>query len=328
MEQQLDLALAQARAGIPVFPVSSRTKRPLTLQGKNDATTDVTQIRSWWARWPDALAAAPTGDQTEIWVVDVDNGGHAAFNLLLATLGCETIEDLSQIYTRTPGGGLHLYFRLEPGTTPRTRASDIAGNIDTRGLGGSIILPGNELPDGRAYRLNNERLSLFDAPPAPLKLLWLATFNTRERSELKKHPELIEAMRNQGPTRWAALLQEWRDAAAKRIAERCGPCNDDDGMRRQALSDLSVTAAEYGTLQDGRREKLFSLACRVARYVAHGVISEQEFQSALLSAAQSNGALSKYGAGWARSTIRRAIDLGSRERLPPLARTFRSELRA
>lgn len=319
---QFRLALEYAAGGTPVFAVSPKTKRPFTLHGVLDATIDLDQLRAWWIRHPDALAAAPTGEPSGFWVLDIDKGGHDAFNQLLATLGCETLEDLSPVYTRTPNDGLHLYFRFEPATTPRTRASDIAANIDTRGLGGSIILPGNLLPDGRAYR-GTERTT-FDAPPAPAKLMWLATFNARERAELKTHPDLIAMMREQGPTRWAAILQEWRDAEAKRIAERCGPCDDDEGMRRQALSDLALVASEYGSLQDGRREKLFSLACKVARYVAHGVISEQEFRATLIGAAQTNGALSKYGAGWARNTIRSAIERGSRDRLPPLARVFRT----
>lgn len=320
--QQCSLALEYGAAGIPVFPVAPKTKRPLTKHGVLDATTDADQVRAWWAQHPDALAAAPTGEPSRFWVLDVDKGGHDAFNQLLATLCCETLEDLSPVYTRTPGDGLHFYFRFEPGTTPRTRASDIAANIDTRGLGGSIILPGNLLPDGRVYR-GTERTA-FDAPAAPAGLMWLATFNARERAELKTHPDLIAMMREQGATRWAAILQEWRDAEAKRIAERCGPCDDDEGMRRQALSDLALVASEYGSLQDGRREKLFSLACKVARYVAHGVISEQEFRATLIGAAQSNGALSKYGAGWARNTLRSAIERGSRDRLPPLARVFRT----
>lgn len=320
--QQSCLALEYAAGGTPVFPVSPKTKRPLTKHGVLDATTDADQVRAWWAQHPDALAAAPTGPASGFWVLDVDKGGHEAFNQLLATFGCETISDLSPVYTRTPGGGLHLYFRYEPGTTPRTRASDIAANIDTRGIGGSIILPGNMLPDGRAYRGTNR--TAFDAPTASAGLMWLATFNIRERAELKSQPDLIAKMREQGPTRWAAILQEWRDAEAQRIAERCGPCDDDEGMRRQALSDLALVANEYGSLQDGRREKLFSLACRVARYVAHGVLSEQEFRATLINAAQANGALSKYGAGWARNTIRSAIERGSRDRLPPLARVFRT----
>jgi hypothetical protein len=57
------------------------------------------------------------------------------------------------VVVRTPSGGLHLYFRLGAGETPRTRSSDIAPGLDTRGIGGSIMAPGSVLPDGRRYEL-------------------------------------------------------------------------------------------------------------------------------------------------------------------------------
>ena len=38
---------------------------------------------------------------------------------------------------------------------------------------------------------------------------------------------------------------------------------------------------EYARRQDGRRNGLFSVACRLARYAAHGVISEHEFRNQL-----------------------------------------------
>lgn len=323
MTAQLELALAYAAEGIPVFPVSGRTKHPLTLHGKNDATLDAQQICAWSRRWPDALWSTSTGERSGVWVLDVDNGGQEACGQLLARLGFDDLADLSPVRTSTPGGGLHVYFRLEPGTTPRTRSSDIAPKIDTRGLGGSIILPGNVRPDGKAYLASTSYLAM--ASVAPLGLLWMATFGARERQEIKAHPELLEAMREKGPACWAGILVAWREAEATRIAARCGPCHDDDGMRRQALSDLALAASEYASIVDGRRAKLFSLACRCGRYVTHNVLSESELRNALLDAARSNGAIGKYGMPWARDTIARAVACCRSDRLPPLARAFRSQ---
>ncbi|MFA5952795.1 MAG: bifunctional DNA primase/polymerase [Hyphomicrobium sp.] len=324
---QLSLALEFAGNGIPVFPVSARDKRPITEHSFHEASTDQTKIATWWRRNPSALVSAPTGAPTGFWVLDIDKGGHDAFNHLLARLGCETVEDLSPAWVKTPSGGLHLYFILDPDTTPRTRASDIAAHIDTRGLGGSIVLPGNVLPDSRAYQWAGPFASICDAPKAPRGLLWLATFNARERREIRERPELLSALRNADPTRWATTFKAWRDEEAARILARCGPTDDDDGMRRQALHDLHSAASEYAGLQDGRRAKLFSIACRLARYVSHGVVSEAELSAALISAARTNGALSKHGMRWAESAIRRAMAAGSRDALPPLARSFRSEAR-
>jgi hypothetical protein len=151
---QLALALAYGGAGYPVSPASPDTKRPLCPHGFHDATRDEEQIREWWSKHPDALVSIPTGERTGLVVLDVDGPqGRASLAELLAKLGVETIGDLTPVICRTPSGGLHLYFRFEEGTTPRTRASDIAAGLDTRAIGGSIIVPGNTLPDGRRYEL-------------------------------------------------------------------------------------------------------------------------------------------------------------------------------
>jgi|SRR5215207_8212082 len=149
----LGTALALARSGRPVFPCDP-DKRPLIPGGRNAATTDERLIREWFARWPDALASIPTGPESGLWVLDVDGeAGRRSLSVLLARLGLEHVADLSRVIVRTPSGGIHLYFRLGAGETPRTRPSDIAPGLDTRGIGGSIMAPGNVLPNGRRYKL-------------------------------------------------------------------------------------------------------------------------------------------------------------------------------
>jgi hypothetical protein len=138
---------------LPVFPCTP-DKRPLIPGGRNAASTDERQIQEWFARWPDALASIPTGPESGLWVLDVDKkAGRRSLEALLAELGLEHVADLSRVLVRTPSGGLHVYFRLGAGETPRTRSSDIAPDLDTRGIGGSIMAPGNVLPDGRRYEL-------------------------------------------------------------------------------------------------------------------------------------------------------------------------------
>lgn len=324
LNAQLALAIDYIGEGIPVFPVAPHSKRPLCTHGFHDATCDAAQISDWWSREPRALVAAPTGPASGVWVLDIDAGGHGAFTDLLVRLGCGAIGDLTPAWVNTPGGGLHLYFRYDSGTNPRNRAGDIAGNIDTRGIGGAIILPGNVRPDGRSYRWAGTATGIHDAASAPKALLYLATFNARERQQIAGTPELLASLQAAPVTEWVAVFEQWRADEAKRIVQRCGPCADDEGMRRQALHDLSLTAREYAELQDGRRNKLFSLACRCARYVAHRVLTEAEFRAALIDAANANGALAKHGMAWAESAIRRALLVSNRDPLPPLARAFRS----
>jgi hypothetical protein len=66
----LEAAQALARAGVPMFPVQSRDKRPLCEHGVYSATTDLEQIARWWRRNPEALIAVPMGRRTGVFAID------------------------------------------------------------------------------------------------------------------------------------------------------------------------------------------------------------------------------------------------------------------
>ena len=99
---------------------------------------------------------------------------------------------------------------------------------------------------------------------------------------------------------------------------------DDDGMRRQARSDLLAVAREVAALTDGRRHKLYGLGCRVGKYVHHKLLSEGEFLATLQQATAENGSLGKYGPTWVAHTLRSALIKSRGDQLPPLARAFRT----
>jgi hypothetical protein len=99
---------------------------------------------------------------------------------------------------------------------------------------------------------------------------------------------------------------------------------DEDGLRQQALHDLQTAANALAALTDHRRGQLFGVACRLAKYVTHGVLPEVEIFAALREAAGSNGSLARYGQRWVDNTMRRALILGRNDALPPLARRFRT----
>ena len=323
--RQLALALSYARDGLPVLPGCPRTKRPLTKHGLHDATTDAATIRGWWQRWPSALVATPTGARTGLWVLDVDGPiGRASLAALMARLSVELLADLSPVIIETPRVGLHNYFKLGPGEAPRTRAGDIGAGLDTRGEGGYIIAPGNVLPDGRCYRHIGPRHDLADACEAPRELLFLATFNARERSEIAATSDLARAMHAAPALDWRKLLDAYRAVKTERIRARiAADPPDDDAIRRQAFHDLRAESGRYATLQDGRRNELFRAVCRVAKYAANGVLAAAEIVEVFVAAAEANGALARYGATWVRGTVQRALERGARDQLPPLAREFR-----
>ena len=101
-------ALIYAGRGIPVFPCETGGKRPLTADGFLEATTDGARIRRWWARWPNANVAIPTGVRSGLLVLDVDAGeGTDSVALLELSRG----QPPKTARTATGGGGVHIYFR-------------------------------------------------------------------------------------------------------------------------------------------------------------------------------------------------------------------------
>jgi hypothetical protein len=77
-------------------------------------------------------------------------------------------------------------------------------------------------------------------------------------------------------------------------------------------------------LADNRRGRLYGTACCLAKYVAHRVLSEDEVYAALREVTAANGALGRYGRRWADGTIRRGLMAGRNDKLPPVARRFRT----
>jgi len=222
----LKVALAYAAAGVHVFPCvpsGPRVKQPLTSHGHHDATTNSHQIRRWWARDPDALVGIPAGAGSGVWVLDVDGAaGRDSLKELIARFGLASIADLTQRVSRTPSGGLHLIFALQPGERPRNRAGDIGAGLDTRGVradgssAGYFIAPGSVLPDGRRYEFidpatleatGGDATTLANASPAPRNLLFLASFSVQERSRIAADAELRSAMQSADVAGWAEIYE-------------------------------------------------------------------------------------------------------------------------
>ena len=157
--------------GWPLFPVS-RSKVPLIKEGGGfyAATTDQATIAEWFARWPRALIATPTGKPYRHICVDIDvkhypvSGYDALADTEWSILPCTPM-------AITPSGGLHLH--LDPGDIEIPTSQGHPGRgIDVRAELASIILP----TAGSGYRWdplwNLDTVELAAAPrwlirPAP-----------------------------------------------------------------------------------------------------------------------------------------------------------------
>lgn len=144
MSNLVTAALELAKKGWPVFPADPGTKGPLTKHGFQDASRDPAVISDWWARWPEAMIAVPTGEPSGIVVLDVDRDaakgidGEASLSMLLAELGISLPMTLSQ---RTPRGGRHIVFAYPRGTTIRNSPESSALGSMSVGAAGTSSSP-------------------------------------------------------------------------------------------------------------------------------------------------------------------------------------------
>ncbi len=185
-ESFLEAGLEYAARGWPVFPVWGVTddgrcrcgnpmcervgKHPLgrlVPRGLKDATTDEATIRVWWEAEPEANIARATGD---VFVLDVDprNGGSETLAQLEAQFG--PLPQAPEVLTG--GGGRHIYFAMPTPPLGNSAGTKLGRGLDTRGVGGYVLLPPSRHASGQAYRERPDRpLDWTPLPPVPAWLM-------------------------------------------------------------------------------------------------------------------------------------------------------------
>lgn len=117
-------------------------KHPLTRHGKDDASTDLTQVRMWWDRWPWANIGVrpPAG----VIVLDVDprNGGDTALERLTRQHGLLP----PTLTARTGSGGQHIWVTY----TGRARGQLCRG-VDVKSGRGYVVAPPSLHASGGRY---------------------------------------------------------------------------------------------------------------------------------------------------------------------------------
>jgi hypothetical protein len=149
----LRAALAYGRAGLYVFPILELTKDEPLVKWATRATCDAEQIAAWWGQWSHANIGCATGP-SGLAVIDTDNRPEGN--------GENTLRGLPRLtptrMARTAGGGLHRFYRGEVGNT----AGKIGPHVDTRGVGGYVVLAPSRTPKGRYVWLNHAKLGRID----------------------------------------------------------------------------------------------------------------------------------------------------------------------
>lgn len=191
-DRMLRAALRYAEHGWPVFPLRPRDKRPLTVHGFKNATTDPVQINRWWTEQPDANIGVPTGAVSGIVVLDVDGeAGEAPLRQLGGSV--PTLTNLT-------GKGRHLLFQY-PGEPIRSRTG-FRDQLDVRGDGGYIVVPPSVHPDEHRYEWDYDHGMGWGLPLAPLpdRLLDVLTANGDPRTGTQAEHIPISSGRANGTT--------------------------------------------------------------------------------------------------------------------------------
>lgn len=168
----------------PVFACGA-DKRPITPHGFKDATRDPVAIREMFSRPGAALIGVPTGEASDLAVIDLDvKDGAPGLEWLAAHTS--RLPRTRQHATRS--GGRHLLFRYPVGRRIRNSVRGVAPGVDVRGQGGYIIAPPSD-----GYTVHD------DAMPEDMPA-WLV--------DLLDPPQPPPAAR-------PAVSREWRDTSER-----------------------------------------------------------------------------------------------------------------
>ncbi len=235
-------ALVLAARGWRVFPCAPGEKRP-ALRGnwQQQATTDGTQLRAWWARAPYNIGI-DCGTSLVVIDLDVASPGSAAHMpvRLAEASGARALAALCQQHSQpypvptfavdTPSGGRHLYYQADPGARVKNSAGRLGPLIDIRADGGYVLGAGSRIAD-RVYTARDRR------PPAPLPR-WLAALLSNARPPATAGAPYTLPQGERGTAyAMAALGEETRLVAAAQPGTR------NDVLNRAAFSLGQLVAA-------------------------------------------------------------------------------------
>lgn len=191
-----------AAAGIKVFPCVAGAKHPACSNGYKDATTDLGQIDAWWSEADYNIGLCP---EDAGWiVVDIDTkkvDGEANWRALPG--------EKPDTYTvRTPSGGLHFYYQ----GSGRSSASALAPGVDTRGIGGYVVVPPSVV-DGQPYEALNDHDPV-DAPQ------WVLTSLATRAERSEAIVKTLDEPGNVGRAR--TRIADWLRSRGPAVAGRGG----------------------------------------------------------------------------------------------------------
>lgn len=207
-----------------VFPVQANDKKPYPFLRNKDnqrgfyvATTNEEEIASWERMYRGCNWALRTGTASGCWVLDIDvkNGarGEESFFDLIG----DHKDFPDTLAVKTPSGGMHYYFEMEPGIRTVINGGKYGG-IDIKADGGYVLIPPSVI-EGKAYEYFNE--NKITKAPQWLKDTLFPYKPSNENNEVERIPQ--DDFRSESLAKF--LLKKYLPKAVK-------------GMRNQVLMDM------------------------------------------------------------------------------------------
>lgn len=245
-----------------VFPVQANDKKPYPFL-RNDAnqrgfyiaTTDETQIASWERMYQGSNWALRTGTASGCWVLDIDVKNDAKGEESFFALLADHKDFPDTLAVKTPSGGMHYYFEMEPGVRTIINGGKFGG-IDVRADGGYVLIPPSVI-NGNAYEYLNDKPIL--KAPAWLKE---ALFPIQQKRTNTDEVERIPQTDFRAESLAKYLLKKYIPKAIK-------------GMRNQVLMDMLCQMRDnvipYNIAEDMARE--FAVQMYDKDFTAHEAVS-------------------------------------------------------
>ncbi|MFF7249984.1 bifunctional DNA primase/polymerase [Embleya sp. NPDC008237] len=260
--------------------------------GFHAATTDLELIDAWWGSNP-RLGVGVSCGPANLLVLDVDAHSvavphrdrllpgipiHESVDLTGLASGFDTlallaayrghpdpVDDTSTLRVRTPSGGMHIWYRTDPGDHYRSSTGSspntaLAWQVDIRAHGGYIVAPTTRVPAGSYRPVGPTRV------PAPLPA-WLADDLRRtghtvaDRPSAPPPPPPTRTGRGRGKDALRSLAPLLETVAA--CAASPQGAGFSDKLNRAAYTAGGLVAA--GWLTEARARELLDEAADVAR---------------------------------------------------------------
>jgi hypothetical protein len=280
--------------------------------GFRAATHDPSVVDEWWRRWPRTNVGIypwPSGHL----VIDLDaKPVPVPPTLLPAALGLDSVRATSGVdlftqvmrrygrvdrldtrITRTPSGGLHVWFSAPPEVTIRSsrgtvhpdgHVTGLGWQIDVRAHGGYVVAPGCATKQG-TYQVIRDR------PPMP-RPDWLLWWLQATGLTIDEQPSGTASQSDQATDGATSIDRDQDRPPCPAAGRQTGVTTGASRSRAQRIAQAALASEcrQIAQLRDGRKAALNKAAYKLGGYVTAGYLAEQDVRQALAQAGTAAGA--------------------------------------